>query len=153
MEIQKLNRYASHYNKLLRPENEIAPSVNKQLERLNILDATTAFPLLLHFYDMYTLSEIDEGEFLKILRVIENYLVRRFLAGEPANYLNSMFTTLANELKSKNEKSAASLEAALGDRNYPSDNRLRQRLAVESIYTAPINREGLYLYLRRLVGT
>lgn len=146
MEIQKLNRYASYYNKLLRPEKEIAPSVNKQLERLNILDATTAFPLLLHFYDMYTLSEIDEDEFLKILRVIENYLVRRFLAGEPANYLNSMFTTLANELKSKNEKSAASLEAALGDRNYPSDNRLRQRLLWNRLYSTNKSRRIVFVF-------
>lgn len=146
LEIQKLNRSASHYNRLLRPENEYAPRVNKQLKRLNILDATTAFPLLLHFYEMYTLCEIDECEFLKILRAIENYLVRRLLAGEPANYLNSMFTSLANELKSKNEKSAASLEAALGDRNYPSDNRLRQRLLWNRLYSTNKSRRIVFVF-------
>ncbi len=136
LEIQKLKCFASHYNKLLRPENESADNVKEQLKRLNILQATTAYPLLMYFYDLFESDEIEASEYIRVLRVVENYLVRRFLAGEPTNYHNSMFTSLAHELMSKNEQSASSLEAALGARNYPSDNRLRQRLGWNRIYSS-----------------
>ena len=135
-EIKTLHRFAGYYDKLLRPRKESQKNIREQLERLNVLQATTAYPLLMHFYHLYDIETISSDEFVHVLCVIENYLVRRFLAGEPTNYHNSMFTSLARELMSKNEHSASSLEAALGDRNYPSDNRLRQRLSWNRIYSA-----------------
>ncbi len=146
LEIQKLRCFASHYNKLLRPENETAGNVKAHLKRLNILQATTAYPLLIYYYDLFASDEIEESEFVKVLQVVENYLVRRFLAGEPTNYHNSMFTTLANDLQKSFEKSAKSLEAALGERNYPSDNRLRQRLMWNRLYSSNKSRRIVFVF-------
>lgn len=145
-EIQKLNRFASFYDRLLRPDNESRTKVKMQLRKLNILEATTAYPLLMYFFDVCEKGSVDESEFLKILTVIENYLVRRFLAGEPTNYLNSMFTSLAHELMSQNEQSSSSLEAALGERNYPSDNRLRQRLLWNRLYSSNKSRRIAFVF-------
>ncbi len=144
-EIQKLSRFASHYNKLLRPENESTDKIKEQLERLNTLEATTAYPLLMYFYDLFASNEIEESEFVRVLKVVENYLVRRFLAGEPTNYHNSMFTALANDLQRNSEKSAKSLEAALGERNYPSDNRLWQRLMWNRLYSTNKSRRIVFV--------
>ncbi len=145
LEIQKLHRFASHYEKLLRPENESSSLVKSRLERLNILEPTTAFPLLMFYYDSYESRAIDVNEFLKILKVVENYLVRRFLAGEPTNYHNSMFTSLAHELMSQNEHGASSLESALGERNYPSDNRLKQQLIWNRLYSTNKSRRIVFV--------
>jgi len=134
-EIQTLHRFAGHYEKLLRPVKEVHIGIQEQLERLNVLQATTAYPLLMHFYDLFDRQQITEDEFIKVLNVVENYLVRRFLAGEPTNYHNSMFTSLARDLSLTGGQSAKALEAALGERNYPSDNRLRQRLAWNRLYS------------------
>lgn len=144
-EIQSLHRFAGYYDKLLRPTKEPQSSVQVQLERLNVLQATTAYPLLMHFYHLFDIEVIGSEEFVLLLRVIENFLVRRFLAGEPTNYHNSMFTSLAHELMSKNEQSATSLEAALAVRNYPSDNRLRQRLAWNRIYSSGKSRRIVFV--------
>lgn len=135
-EIETLHRFAGYYDKLLRPTKETQLSIQKQLERLNVLQATTAYPLLMHFYHLYDIELITSEEFVRVLRVIENYLVRRFLAGEPTNYHNSMFTSLARDLSRTGGKSAATLASALGERNYPSDNRIRQRLSWNRIYSS-----------------
>ncbi len=135
-EIETLHRFAGYYDKLLRPTQETQLSIQKQLERLNILQATTAYPLLMHFYNLYDMESISSDEFLRVLSVIENYLVRRFLAGEPTNYHNSMFTSLARDLSLTGGQSAATLEGALGERNYPSDIRLRRRLSWNRIYSS-----------------
>ncbi len=144
-EIRDLHRFAEYYDKLLRPTKDPNISVQKQLERLNTLQATTAYPLLMHFYNLYDAGSISSDEFVSVLRAVENYLVRRFLAGEPTNYHNSMFTSLAHDLMSKNEKSATLLEAALGSRNYPSDNRLRQRLAWNRLYSSGKSRRIVFV--------
>ena len=134
-EIQELHRFAIYYDKLLRPRSELHCSISDRLMRLNVLESTTAYPLLMHFYDIYDNGKIDAAEFIDVLEVIENYLVRRFLASEPSNYHNSMFTSLARELSRTGEQSAATLRASLGERNYPSDNRLRQRLMWNRLYS------------------
>lgn len=144
-EIQKLSRFASYYEKLLRPEYEAVANVRDRLERLNILEPTTAYPLLMYYYDLFEHNTICECEFQKTLEVVENYLVRRFLAGEATNYHNSMFTSLAHEVMSKNEQTASALEAALGDRNYPSDNRLLQRLMWNRLYSTNKSRRIVFV--------
>lgn len=135
-EIETLHRFSAYYDKLLRPANEPAEQIQAQLERLNVLESTTAYPLLIYFYDLHDNEAIGEDEFVQVLRVVENYLVRRFLAGEPTNYHNSMFASLARELAITGGQSAANLKSALGQRNYPSDNRLVQRLEWNRIYSA-----------------
>ena len=134
LEIETLHRFAGYYDKFLRPSGETRDPLRRQLERLRVLQATTAYPLLLHFYDLHDGQVIAESELIQLLKVTENYLVRRFLAGERTNYHNSMFTSLARELSLAAGLSAARLEAVLGERNYPSDKRLRQRLMWNNLY-------------------
>lgn len=135
-EIETLHQFAGYYDKLLRPAKEPQDNIREQLERLNVLQATTAYPLLMHFYHLYNNETISSDEFVRTLRVVENYLVRRFLAGEPTNYHNSMFKSLANDLWLTGAQSADTLAGALGERNYPSDNRIRQRLHWNRIYSS-----------------
>ena len=144
-ELERLHRFASFYNNMLRPENESEPQVGRQLKRLRALESTTAFPLLLYFYDEFSSDAIDADEFVCALRAIENYFVRRFLAGEPTNYHNSMFTSLALEF-SRREASAVALKAALGERNYPSDNRLFQRMAWNRLYSPSKSQRIVFVF-------
>lgn len=144
-EIETLHRFACYYNNLLRPCNEGNDKVSHQLERLKALESTTAYPLLLYFYDQYRAGTIDSTEFVSILQVIENYFVRRFVAGEPSNYHNNMFASLASEL-SRREASAELLKAALGERNYPSNNRLFQKMMWNRLYSAGKSRRIVFVF-------
>jgi len=85
-EIAVIKRYAEYYNRLLRPIHEPDQVIRTQLKRLNVLEVSTAYPLLLAMYEARFQARINDKEFLEGLETIENYLVRRFVAGEPSNY-------------------------------------------------------------------
>lgn len=131
-EIATLHRFACHYDLLLRPESETDNTIQNQLQRLNTLETFTAYPFLVSAYDSYRTGVIDRDEFVAALITLENYIVRRYLAGEPTNYLNKMFPTLWRELDLRTFNS--SLQEALLNKNYPSDNRIRQVLKSHQIY-------------------
>lgn len=131
-EIKNLYRFADYYDKLLRPENESDKQIREQLIRLNILEISTTYPFLMYLYDSYTNEKISREEFVDTLKILENYMIRRFLANEPTNYLNKMFPALRREISER--YILQSVKAALLNKNYPSDNRLRQRLLSNEIY-------------------
>lgn len=131
-EIKNLYRFADYYDKLLRPENESDKQIREQLVRLNILEISSTYPFLMYLYDSYTNEKISREEFVDTLKILENYMIRRFLANEPTNYLNKMFPALRREIFERHI--LQSVKAALLNKNYPSDNRLRQRLLSNEIY-------------------
>ena len=91
-EISTLCRFSDYYNKLLRPENEKRQEIQDILVRLNILEIQTAYPFLLMAYDSFEKQRrISQHEFLELLKLLENYIVRRYVCGEATNYTNSCY--------------------------------------------------------------
>lgn len=123
-ELKRVNRFAHYYDRLLRPKNEPDKLIAQRLERLNVLENTTAYPFVLHMYDLLDSDQIDRQEFLDGLETLECYLVRRFLNRDSTNYTNKMFPALVKEVTSENFVST--LQSELGKRNEPTDARLRQ---------------------------
>lgn len=131
-ELAKLKRYAEYYDRLLRPDNEPGERIRYALKRLNTLEISTAYPFLLAAYDALDREQISEKDFLDVLDVLENYMVRRYLAGEPANYLNKMFPLLWREIDLA--RLVPSLKQVLVGKSYPGDGRLRQAAFIEELY-------------------
>ncbi|MDL1867765.1 DUF262 domain-containing protein [Betaproteobacteria bacterium PRO4] len=131
-EIQTLHRFAGYYDCLLRPEMEVDPDAREVLNRLNILESATAYPFILGMYENLKLGVITRQDFLDGLYSIENYLVRRYLAGDQSGYTNKMFPSLDREID--RSRFAASLQQALIRKNYPPDNRIRQALLTLQLY-------------------
>lgn len=134
-ELRTIKRFAAYYDTLLRPERESDKEVRRQLERLGVVESATAYPFLLFLYDEWQQGRISRNELLVCLRIIETYMVRRFLNRDSTNYLNKMFPTLIKDIR---ERGAAdvptALRKALGSRNEPSDVRLRQSAETLSLY-------------------
>ena len=131
-ELTHIKRFARYYDRLLRPQRELDIEVRQQLERLRILESATGYPFLLFMYDEWQQGNISRDEFLAGLRLIETYMVRRFLNRDSTNYLNKMFPVLIRDIQVTNF--AASLRRALGTRNEPSDVRLRQSAETVELY-------------------
>ena len=64
------------------------------MHRLNRIEVTTAYPFLLNIYHDYTAGKVSEEEFAEILRILENFMVRRFVCGVPTYGLNKVFPAL-----------------------------------------------------------
>lgn len=131
-ELDTLKRFAGYYDRLVRPEKENDIEIRESLFRLNILELSTAYPFLLAAYEAMNSGTLTKEAFVQGLQVLENYMMRRYLAGEPTNYLNKMFPTLWREVDITNF--TTSLQQALISKNYPSDNRIHQSLLTLHIY-------------------
>lgn len=148
-EIITLKKFASHYDRLLRPEHEPNEKIRNKLHRLNILETSTAYPFLMMLYDAYQEKTISSEEFADILDILENYLVRRYLVGEPTNYLNKVFVSLWREINPA--KPVDTLRKAIITKNYPLDITIERELPHMRLYgKGKQSREKLVLVLETL---
>jgi uncharacterized protein with ParB-like and HNH nuclease domain len=131
-EIATLRRFANYYDRLLRPDNEPDQNTREALKRLNILEISTAYPFLLGVFEELSRSKLTQADVIEALKVLENYMVRRYLVGEPTNYLNKVFPTLWKDIDLNNF--IASLRQALVIKKYPPDHRVKQELMTEQLY-------------------
>ncbi|MEI7990238.1 MAG: DUF262 domain-containing protein [Chloroflexota bacterium] len=131
-EVITLKRFAGYYDRLLRPENEPDPDIQRLLKRLNILEFSTGYPFLLAMYEAYIQERLSQESFLEGLQILENYMVRRYLTGEPTNYLNKVFPTIWKDIDLTDF--TASLKKVLIQRNYPGDYRIRQAVQTKRLY-------------------
>lgn len=129
--------FANYYKKLLDPESELNVDVRTALVRLNRLEVTTAYPFLLSCYHDYAEGKLSRADFLRILRTIENFILRRFVCNVPTSQLNKIFPLLYSQA---NDTKPASLPdgvcAVLQNRSYPKDAEFRTRLIETKLYGA-----------------
>jgi uncharacterized protein with ParB-like and HNH nuclease domain len=131
-EIIILKKFANYYDRLLRPEHETNETISIKLRRLNILEISTAYPFLMMVYEYYEDGKIDLQEFSETLKILENYMVRRYLVGEPTNYLNKVFTTLWREINPT--QFVETLRSTIITKNYPSDSVIKRELPHMRLY-------------------
>ena len=131
-EVITLKRFAGYYDRLLRPENETVPNIQRFLKRLNTLEFSTGYPFLLAMYEAHHQRQLSQEQFLDGLQVLENYMVRRYLTGAPSNYLNKSFPTLWKDMDLY--QFTLSLKKALVQRNYPGDYRIKQAVFTNRLY-------------------
>ena len=133
--LKELARFASYYEKLLRPEKETHVKIQKALQRLNRIEVTTAYPLLLNFYDDYAQERISSNDFVTLLQLIENFMLRRFVCNIASNQLNKVFPSLYGQIESRYQSdSIFGLKSILQTKNYPKDAEFRARLLDAKLY-------------------
>lgn len=149
-ELELLKKFARYYNNLLRPrQNEHNADICHALQRLACLEHSTAYPFLLSAYDALAQSEISVEQFLEILQILENYLVRRFISGEQSNYQNKMFPVLWRDVcgrMSSFESLGTALKNCLSEKQYPDDQKVLEAIKTRKIYQSG-HRERIGLIL------
>ncbi len=135
--LHDLSKFSSFYQKLLNPEYEKNKKIQKYLYRLNRIEVTTAYPLLLNLYQKYNDVEISENDFIDILKTIENYLIRRFVCTIPTNQLNKIFPSVIPILEAKySENYRLGVKEILQSKGYPKNLEFKQRLIDGKMYGA-----------------
>jgi uncharacterized protein with ParB-like and HNH nuclease domain len=133
--LSDLYKFSTYYQRLVNPEFEPDTDIQKYLYRLNRIEVTTAYPLLLSIYDLYNSKKIDKSEFVSILKVLENYMIRRFICGIPTNQLNKIFPTVYPTLQQKYDGNTLSgLKFILQSKGYPKDSEFLLRLKEARLY-------------------
>lgn len=151
-EIKTLQTFAGYYRCFLRPNHEPDPAIRKALGRLNELELSTAYPFLLKAFFAYHANTLAKDDFLDLLNVLENYLVRRHVCGEPTNYLNKMFPTLWRDIQVEIENGLsfkAALREVLAEKGYPSDLKVEQAIRSRKQYDS-VSQKKLCLILESI---
>ena len=147
--LARSSRYADLYSKLLHPEQETNPILSKQLQMLNRIEVTTAYPFLLNVYQDYTVGSLLEPQFSEVLSIIENFLVRRFVCGVPTYGLNKVFPALYSKAK-REANFIDGLKESLRTTSYPRDVDFRERLTTSKLYGSGDRIEKTKIILERL---
>ena len=130
-----LSLYSSYYEKLIYPEREKSVQIQKYLERLNRIEVTTAYPLLLNLYAKLNNKIITESDFVEMLQTIENYLIRRFVCGYATNQLNKIFPTVISQLdRNYSSNYVEGLKQIMQTKGYPRDLEFNMRIADSKLY-------------------
>ena len=116
--LEEITRFAKLYARLLRPELEPRSMVSQQMRRLNRIEVTTAYPLLLNVYQDFAAGMLSEGDFAELLSVLENFMIRRFVCGVPTYGLNKVFPPLYAQA-SQHPSLLAGLKELLRTKSYP----------------------------------
>jgi uncharacterized protein with ParB-like and HNH nuclease domain len=151
-EIATLRTFAEYYDRLLRPKHETDPDLQKALTRLNQLELSTIYPFLLAAYAAYHSNAISKNELLDLLGVLENYLVRRHICGEPTNFLNKMAPTLWRDIQIEMENNLSfkhALRQVLANKRYPNDRNVLQAIRTRKQYDSG-SQEKLCLILESI---
>jgi hypothetical protein len=135
--LENLKKFSVYYQRLIYPEFEPEPKIQRYLRRLNRIEVTTAYPILLTFYSAYSSGIISLSEFVNVLKTLENYLLRRFVCGIPTNQLNKIFATLYSQITSKGEGNLLKgLRNSLQTKGYPKDSEFLARFREARFYGA-----------------
>ncbi len=133
-ELKTLCRFSTYYAKLLELHREPNDDIAQSLSRLNRLEVTTAYPFLLACYEDYANKTLSETDFLQVLQILENFIVRRFVCKIPTNQLNKVFAPLYRQVKAANFTFVESLKDILETRNYPKDYEFERNLRDAKLY-------------------
>lgn len=133
--LTKLAEFGTNYQKLLEPDFETHAGLQKQLRRINRIEVTTAYPLLLKFYDYIDSGIMTKEQFVLSLEILENYLIRRYIMGIATNQLNKIFPVLISAVKQRSGEEIAKATAEfLTTKGYPKDSDIVRDITERKMY-------------------
>jgi uncharacterized protein with ParB-like and HNH nuclease domain len=136
--LQDIFTFSQYYAKFLDPNLEENSKVRKYLQRINRLDMATVYPFLLNCYHDWKQRKLTETEFIEVLKIIENYILRRFVCNIQTQGLNRIFAGLYSKIIKEANLGEANfierLKLALQTQNYPKDKDFKARLMTIQLY-------------------
>lgn len=136
--LKDLHKFAGYYAKILNPEQEKEEKIRKYLYRLNRLNISTVYPFLLNCYEDLIQERITKEEFICILQILENFILRRFVCNIQTRGLNRIFALLYSQISTDTnlayENFVNRLKLTLQHHDYPKDTEFRERLTNVKLY-------------------
>jgi len=149
-ELKILSRFSTYYAKILELVSESDQAIARAIHRLNRLDVTTAYPFLLACYDDYIHQTLSREEFLEVLKVLENFIVRRFVCSVSTKNFNKIFASLYQEVKESGLPFVESVKDILKKRGYPKDYEFERALREAKLYGSGDRKEKTKFILETL---
>lgn len=149
-QLDRLARFATYYEVLVRDGKAASKVVDAKLRRIRRLEVTVAYPFLLHVYGAYAEQKLPEASLVRLLDMVETFVMRRHVVGIATHGLNKAFAGLMKQAGEIDEGFVERVGALLAKRDLPSDADFRERLQDSSLYGTGERGKKLKLLLERL---
>ncbi len=148
--LQELIKFFVYYEKILYPKKENNEQIQERLQYLNRIGSTNAYPLLLICYDSYALNRLNTDEFLEILSVVENFIIRRFICNDSAlNHTHTFTKKAIKGIKQLAHKELVNtIKINLTKADYPNDAEFKKRFAERKFDTDDYGNKIRYILER-----
>lgn len=132
--VNELSMYSDFYYKIISPQKETNVDISRQLERLNELSIAASYPFLLMVYNAFSSKLIQDSDTVSILKILENFLVRRMLCYDQK--VENVFLSLCNRANGFQPKFLPidTIKKILADSKYPTDSEFKTELIQGEIY-------------------
>lgn len=129
--VAELKRFAKYDLMLRRPSTCTNPDLSKAFRRLELLEITTANPLLLHLLALHGDGRISDLELLGCVRDLESFVLRRSVCGESSRSYALWFAAAIRALGASPRQE---LQAYLLNRGWPDDRAFAAHLQTFALY-------------------
>jgi len=146
-ELENIKSLSIHYKKFVNPTTVSEVNIKRELEYINRLEINVAYPFLLQVFEDTENGLLAKDELIKVLKLIQSYVWRRFIVGLPTSSLNKIFMTLYSEIDTEEyyDSIAKALLKKKGSAKFPSNEDLKTALKDKDLYnTQPKNRNYLF---------
>ena len=137
--LSEMKHYAEIFAKL-RNHDLGDGKANRIKERIDRLGQTVADPFFMSYMDLYIEKQFSAEELRKMLTLVESYMFRRIICGEPSNALRNMFASLHRrvlKLQANTEYSYSSVLTYLLENMqtvFPDDTKFSSNFGEKDIY-------------------
>ena len=145
-----LHRHGMLYARFVDPAREPDPALAASLSRLQRLESTVAYPLLLRVFDAMDQGRLTCVQVAQTLDVLESFLIRRSVCGLPSNQLRRMFPPVFDAAGGACDGFVDQLRSELGGNRCPDDAAFRTALTVQPLYATAKKNARLRVILERM---
>jgi uncharacterized protein with ParB-like and HNH nuclease domain len=145
-----LHRHGMLYARFVDPAREPDPAIAASLSRLQRLESTVAYPLLLRVFDAMDQGRLTRVQVARTLDVLESFLIRRSVCGLPSNQLRRMFPPVFDAAGGACDGFVDQLRSELGGNRCPNDAAFITALTVQPLYATAKKNARLRVILERM---
>lgn len=128
---RQIARFATYHSQMTRPHTVEDKELSRALWHIELLDMTTAHPLIMCLLDLHERRELGREDLLRCLRHLASFVLRRSICGESTRAYSRWFV---EAIKALGDSPAHNLEKFLLDKQWPDDEAFLKRLADFELY-------------------
>lgn len=146
-----LHRHGMYYARFINPaEYETDRDISASLNRLRVIEATVAYPLVLRVFDAVHEGSLTRAQLLEVLNILESFLIRRSVCGYPSNQLRKILPPIFDAVGGPGDSFVAGVREQLGGKRCPDDKTFADALLTQPLYATAKRGTRLRIMLERL---
>lgn len=133
--LKKFSKFAQYYRWLCLIGDE-NPSIHmlRQIERLNSWEVEVSYPFLMRSLDWEAEKSISASDLLKVMKMVESFVIRRAICNIPTNRLRRIFAGMSMDILPSDF--VASSRNYLLENHWPSNDEFRDSFTKYQLYSS-----------------